>query len=65
MIVGKNGEKVSAKVKVKILLQTYFSNFSLEKDCFCQEKLTEKEKNNIIDQFNKLKERIERQLLIK
>lgn len=65
MIINQVGEKVSPKNKVKILLQNYFSKFSIEEQCFSLEKLTEKEKGYIQDQLTKIKERIDRQLILK
>lgn len=64
MIVNSNGERVSAKVKAKLVLTDYVKAFDL-KSATSNEKLTDKELERIQEQVTKIVERMNKALVIK
>ncbi len=64
MIVNSNGERVSAKVKAKLVLTDYVKAFDL-KSVTSNEKLTDKELERIQEQVTKIVERMNKALVIK
>jgi hypothetical protein len=65
MIKNKIGEKVSAKVKAKLSLKEYLDSFSIKIHSFDGETLKDKEIEKINEQVVKIKERLNRALIIK
>jgi hypothetical protein len=64
MIVNSNGERVSAKMKAKLVLTDYVKAFDL-KSVTSNEKLTDKELERIQEQVTKIVERMNKALVIK
>jgi|ADurb_Total_1113_FD_contig_21_3096113_length_218_multi_4_in_0_out_0_1 hypothetical protein len=64
MIVNSNGERVSAKIKAKLVLTDYVKAFDL-KSATNNEKLTDKELERIQEQVTKIVERMNKALVIK
>lgn len=64
MIVNSNGERVSAKIKAKLVLTDYVKSFDL-KSVTSSEKLTDKELERIQEQVTKIVERMNKALVIK
>ena len=64
MIVNSNGERVSAKIKAKLVLIDYVKAFDL-KSATNNEKLTDKELERIQEQVTKIVERMNKALVIK
>ncbi len=64
MIVNSNGERVSAKIKAKLVLTDYVKAFDL-KSVTSNEKLTDKELERIQEQVTKIVERMNKALVIK
>ena len=65
MIVDKNGKKVSAKVKAKLVLKEYLDKFSLENDCADFVELKRTEPDKVKEQIAKIVERMNKALVIK
>lgn len=65
MIKNLAGEKISAKVKAKLVLKEYLTAFDLEKHCpdFADMKKTEPDK--VREQIGKIVERMNKALVIK
>jgi len=64
MIANSNGERVSAKMKAKLVLIDYVKAFDL-KSATNNEKLTDKELERIQEQVTKIVERMNKALVIK
>jgi len=64
MIANSNGERVSAKMKAKLVLIDYVKAFDL-KSVTSNEKLTDKELERIQEQVTKIVERMNKALVIK
>jgi hypothetical protein len=64
MISNKAGEKVSAKVKAKLVLKDYVDAFNL-KEQLSSESLKDKELEKIQEQVVKVVERMNKALIIK
>lgn len=64
MIANSNGERVSAKIKAKLVLTDYVKAFDL-KSATNNEKLTDKELERIQEQVTKIVERMNKALVIK
>jgi len=64
MIANSNGERVSAKIKAKLVLIDYVKAFDL-KSVTSNEKLTDKELERIQEQVTKIVERMNKALVIK
>lgn len=64
MIANSNGERVSAKIKAKLVLTDYVKAFDL-KSVTSNEKLTDKELERIQEQVTKIVERMNKALVIK
>ena len=64
MIANSNGERVSAKMKAKLVLTDYVKAFDL-KSVTSNEKLTDKELERIQEQVTKIVERMNKALVIK
>ena len=65
MIVNNTGEKVSAKIKAKLVLKEYLDKFNLEKDCVDFANLKKTEPAKVQDQIVKIVERMNKALVIK
>jgi len=65
MIVNNAGEKVSAKIKAKLVLKEYLDKFNLEKDCTDFTNLKKTEPTKVQDQIVKIVERMNKALVIK
>lgn len=65
MIKDKNGVKVSAKIKAKLLLAEYIAKFALAKDCEDFSELKRSEPDKIKEQLAKILERVNKSLVIK
>ena len=64
-IENKASEKVSAKVKAKLVLKDYLEAFTLEKDCADFSKLKRTEPDKVKEQIAKIMERMNKALVIK
>ena len=65
MIVNNAGEKVSAKIKAKLVLKEYLDKFNLEKDCADFANLKKTEPAKVQDQIVKIVERMNKALVVK
>ena len=65
MIVNNAGEKVSAKVKAKLVLKDYLEKFNLENDCVDFANLKKTEPDKVKEQIGKIVERMNKALVIK